>query len=182
MSQTEIRALRAEAGSLRSLLESLKLSVTDLRDRLELQEERGPAVSLSVLNERARPASVGSYTIIPSQVDSNPVTGDIVSASDHEARAELARGVGRFLRRCLDGDFRGTSGRSRLKLLSTLYLVLADFQGQALSPPLVVRDFATAARVCKHGSSCGRSIFVGFATDWEAKIASEEAGVNWPCI
>ena len=156
--------------------------MTDLRDRLEVQEERGLGESLSVVSERARPASTGSYSVIPSQAEAHLVTNDLVSSSDHEARAELARGVGRFLRRCLDGDLRGTSGRSRLKLTSTIYLILADFQGQVLSPPLVVRDFATAARVCKRGSSCGRSIFVGFATEWEAKIGCEEAGVNWPCI
>lgn len=53
-----------------------------------------------------------------------------VPASDHEARAELFVNIGPL----------------SFEVPANFLLILA--QGQVLAPPLVVRDFATVARVC----------------------------------
>ena len=45
-------------------------------------------------------------------------------------RTEVLEGVGRFLRRALDGAYRGSSGRDQLSLASRYYIVLADFEGR----------------------------------------------------
>ena len=45
-----------------------------------------------------------------------------------------------------------------------------------------VKEFGTVAQICKRGASCGESIFIGFATRWEAQLACEEAGIEWPGI
>ncbi len=103
-----------------------------------------------------------------------------MAAEDSEARAELARGIGAFLRRAAEGDFRGSSGRSRLNQPNRLYVIVKDYSGHRLPKVLVVKDFATCASICKRGPSAGSSVFVGFATEWEAKIALEEFGEEWP--
>lgn len=84
------------------------------------------------------------------------------------------------MRRALDGDFRGSSGRDKLRLASRIYVVLADFEGRSFNPPKVLKSFAEAKALCKRGSALGNSVFVGFAAQWEAKIAVKEAGLRWP--
>ena len=90
-----------------------------------------------------------------------------VAVGDHKGRAEVARGIGA----CFS---------SRLNLQNRLYVVLADYNGHKFSQPKVLHEFSSAAIFCKRGPSCGDTIFVGFATIWEAKLAVESAGLAWP--
>jgi hypothetical protein len=103
-----------------------------------------------------------------------------VAVGDHKGRAEVARGIGAYFRRCLEGDTRGSSGRRRLNLQNRLYVVLADYNGHKFSLPKVLHEFSSVAIFCKRGPSCGDHIFVGFATIWEVKLAVESAGLAWP--
>ena len=183
MSSSEIRALRAELEALRLSVEAVRESVQELRERLDLvsgEEEGAPRVGLR--GSPTRPSSVSGYSLVshtPSSAALSTQETHVIETADHEGRAALAKEIGRFLVRCLEGSNRGSSGRSRLKLQSRLYLILADYSGNRVDLR-VVRDFATASSICKRGPSCGQSIFVGFATEWEAKLACEEAGIAWP--
>ena len=95
-------------------------------------------------------------------------------------RLQLAREAGAFLRRCLEGDHRGTSGRSRLRLSSRVYILCRDREGRLYNPVSIHRSFSSICPLVKSGSCCGDSIFVGLPSVWEAKVAREAAGLLWP--
>ncbi len=177
------RALRAEIDSLRSSLEALRLEVRELGERvIELEgggrsllssPPRAPSVAASA---KAASVSTGHCTV----VSGSPSNNSVVGVDDTEGRAELAREIGDFIRRSLDGDFRGSSGRHKLRLPSRLYLVFADFYGNRVEPPRVIRSFAETATICKQGPEAGQSVFVGVASQWEARIILNQAGFEWP--
>ncbi|CAE7264901.1 unnamed protein product [Symbiodinium sp. CCMP2592] len=83
-------------------------------------------------------------------------------------RTAVAKEVGQFLRRALDGGHLRTSGRSALTLSSKYYIVLADFEGRRFSEPCVFSAFAPAKALCIRGPDKGQSIFVGSEGDEEA--------------
>ena len=85
-----------------------------------------------------------------------------------EERAHIAREVGQFLRRCLDGLPLKTSGRDRNPLRNRHYIVCQDFEGVRLSPPLITDRFEVVRARCKRGSELGRSVFVGLPSLWES--------------
>ena len=102
------------------------------------------------------------------------------SAITEEERREIARSIGAFFRRCLEGLSRGTSGRDRNPLQSRCYVVVADYKGQRFNPPLLFDQFSPVKELCKRGSATGSSIFCGFPAQWEAKLACEAAGLSLP--
>ena len=116
-----------------------------------------------------------SYSVVSSSAGRGAV-----ATEDTEGRVALAKEIGDFVVRSLDGQHRGSSGWSRLNLASRLYVIFADFEGVRFAPPRVVRTFAEAAALCKRGASCGAAIFVGFPSQWEARIAVERTGLVWP--
>ena len=65
-------------------------------------------------------------------------------------------------------------------LLSRVYVVLADFSGRKFDQPKVFERFSEVKDLCKRGPDAGSSVFLGFATQWEAKLAVKEAGFEWP--
>ena len=161
MSTREIAALRSE-------LEVLRLRVQVLEERLIAREAERPSPT----------ASAGSEGF--SVVTSAPGQSGYILAEDTEERLELAKVCGRFLRRAYSGVYRGTSGRDRLKLGSRVYVVLADFSGRKFDQPKVFERFSEVKDLCKRGPDAGSSVFLGFATQWEAKLAVKEAGFEWP--
>lgn len=163
MSASEVRALRAE-------LEALRLTVTSQGERIEELESQ---VKLLAAQEEEEFAVVGSES-------SRPVEPGLISSADKSGRARLAKECGQFLARAVAGTYRGSSGREKLKLANRIYVVLADFTGKKRTTPLVTDSFAEVKELCKRGSSCGASIFLGSATQWEAQLAVEEAGYTWP--
>lgn len=173
MSSQEVESLREEVALLRFEFEALRLTVDEL-----VEARAASAVRSAGGPSEAPPASVvasasgAASAFIP--------TSDIVATSDKEGRAELARHIGRFLRASFEGRRTGSSGRDRLQLRSRLYVALADYQGRRLPKPQVFREFASLAALCKRGPSVGDSVFVGFATEWEARLALEEGGFPWP--
>eukprot|EP00438_Fugacium_kawagutii_P018100 Skav210874 [mRNA] locus=scaffold1173:118408:120490:+ [translate_table: standard] len=91
-------------------------------------------------------------------------------------RREIAEGAGRFIKRSLNGDHRGTSGRERLRLQSRIYVLFRDHSGRCYNPVRVFETFSALQPLVKPRGDPGDSIFIGFPTKWEAKICSEEAG------
>ena len=114
MSNSEIRALRLE-------LEALRVQVNSQAERIAELEGRGSGVAppcrAPSSQSSSQDLSVGSFSLV-----SGPASASgIVDPEDHEARAKLAKDIGQFLRRALDSDFRGSSGRDRLRLVSRIF-------------------------------------------------------------
>lgn len=160
MSSREIDELRRQLAELRFEFEALRLEVSELR---------------RASGGTAYPSAASPAASVPT-----PASDSVVAPSDKEARAELARQIGRFLRSAYEGSPFGTSGRDRLSLRSRLYIALADYHGSKFRAPRLYREFSQVAALCKRGPSLGQSIFVGFATEWEARLALEEGRFDWP--
>ena len=183
MSLAETRALRAEISALRLVVEALEERVRELEDnrgcRVEGSEAGRSSAWVEVTEER-NPAEERAAVVLETGA-TTPAGGNIeVRADDTSGRLELARGCGRFLVRALAGDYRGGSGRDRLRLASRVYVILATFSGERCTPPKVLFNFGEVKKLCKSGPHCGRSVFLGFATQWEAREALQTAGYTWP--
>lgn len=97
-----------------------------------------------------------------------------------EFRREVARGVGDYFRRCLDGVNRTGSGRDRLNLQSRVYVCVRDVRGTLHNPVSVHHSWVSIRDLVKEGDFLGESIFAGFLTLWEAQLAVLQAGLDWP--
>lgn len=190
MSRAEVEDLREQLHALRVRVYSQEERIEELERQLgrqERQEERSESgyslVSRCFSAAGVQRPEAGERTRTEAErgerARTEAETG-LIAVHDHEARARLARDCGAFLRRALQGDFRGSSGRDRLKLGSNYYLICADFEGGECNPPLLCDRFAEVRAKCKRSSSCGRSVFLGFATKWELELALEEGGFSRP--
>ena len=171
MSDTEER-LVAEVEALRASVEALRLQVVSVDRRLREVENSDTAGSSAGYTVVSAPVGGASGAVLAG-------SGPIDPTSDSKRRL-LAEEIGHFLRRCVQGVFRGSSGRDRLALQSRLYIVIADYQGNIFDPPLFFSAFAPVRSRCKEGSCCGRAIFIGFATKWEARVALTAGGFSLP--
>ena len=182
MSAREIQELRASLDSLRSEFAALSTVVSELREQvshLSVQSDSEPWIPVQPESSSAQPASQASsagYSVITTE------SPPFIAASDKEGRAELARQIGRFFKDSVAGRYTGTSGRDRLQLRSRLYVALVDYHGVRFPKPKIYRDFdfSSLAAACKRGPSVGQSVFVGFATEWEPRLALEEVEFPWP--
>eukprot|EP00435_Cladocopium_sp_Y103_P020927 s3291_g5.t1 len=137
--------------------------------RVEESVQEGSASSFDLVTE----ADSSDRPAAEREPAASAASSSEVGTSDSRGRRLLAEEIGRFLRRAVQGEHRGTSGRDKLKLQNRIYVVLANFEGQIFEEPRVETSFAIVKSLCKRGADCGNSIFVGFATKWEARIALE---------
>ena len=74
---------------------------------------------------------------------------------------------------------RGSSGRDQLPQGSRFWIVLRDFEGRDLSPPLVFNHFSGAKELVKRGASLGNSVCIGLParSDVESVFASGGLGI-----
>ena len=116
----------------------------------------------------------------PRRTSTTPLSSS--SALEHQEleRRAAAISVGRFLRRCLNGEPRGESGRSRISLPSTVYILCRDFEGRCYDPPHLHYSYGSINPFVKRGGRFGDSVFVGLPSRWEAKLSVETAGLLWP--
>ena len=170
MGSRDTRRLRIE-------IEEIRNTVHTLLERLAvLEDEVGEVEQASREEQRSRVASSSaSFSRISSVSSAVPV-----EPSDHLGRQALAQQIGQFIRRALAGEPLGSSGRDRLSLQNRCYLIFAEYEGNQLQPPVFTKQFAEVKGRCKRGSDCGRSIFIGLATAWEAVVVVEEAGCDLP--
>ena len=68
-------------------------------------------------------------------------------------RLVTAREAGLFLRRCLEGVVRGTSGRDRIRLPSKIYILARDITGKVYNPVQIYYHFSHLRSLVKSGSS-----------------------------
>ena len=179
----------SEVEVLRGALEGLRLQVASLDRRVrDLEAPRvvpagvysqASVSGASQTSSRAVPSSRPLPSASSHRSTAAPVVGAI-EAQDLDARTRLAAQIGAFLRRGASGQHRGTSGRDRLRLPSVCYLVVVDYEGNHLSPPGYFTSFGPVRGLCKRGSQCGASVFVGLPSTWEAIVALGAGGFELP--
>ena len=112
----------------------------------------------------------------PVQAPISPQARDPIS---WEERDQIARGIGAWIRRCLDGVPRQSSGRDRIPLQSRYWVVVKSITGEVYNPPLVFNCWYRAKSLVKRGSLTGDSIFFGVPSQREASTAILAAGLQW---
>lgn len=190
----EVAVLRLEVATLREDLASLENEVRRLRQslaglRAEASAEASFAGSVSQISEGERSssythvgvptgpaASVRSWGSTGGPSTSAPLITAGVSWTDREA---VCRGIGEWVKRCLAGLPRGTSGRDRIPLQSRFWVVVRGIDNQVHDPPLVFTNWTAAKRLVKIGDQTGDAIFYGVPSKTEAKITVEAAGLSW---
>ena len=143
-------------------LASLRLQVQELQARLESGSSQ---TEFEVISSVASPASTGAAAL---------------GADLPEARVQAAEQIGRWIRRALDQQRRGLSGREKVDLASRLYIVVRDISGNTFNPPKVFDTWSGAKHLVTLDRQYGDSIFVGFPSKAEARIALGVAGLQIP--
>ena len=108
-----------------------------------------------------------------------PVRALSASISDEE-RSTIAREIGHFFSRALSGAHRGPSGRSQNPLASRVYVVCRGADGTVFDPPRLYHTLGAARTVCEDRGQLRDSVFCGFPSLWEAKLACQTAGLRPP--
>lgn len=187
----EVASLRLEVATLREDLASLESEVRRLRQslvglRAEVSAEASLAGSVSQISEGDRSSSytqVATPTAPGASVRSSGSTRPPVSAAclgrvvlswaDREA---VCRRIGEWVRRCLEGQFRGPSGRDRIPLQSRFWVVARAIDNTEYYPPLVFSNWSSAKTLVKIGAQTGDSIFYGVLSKREAQISVDLFG------
>lgn len=182
MSRAEIEELRLQISALRVRVFAQEERIEELERRVG-EGQRTPSSSVAPSEVQRAPPSevgsgVGSYSLLSGSACGSG-TGP-VTTEDHEGRVHLAKQCGCFLRRALQGDFRGSSGRDRLRLPSRHYVVAKSFEGEVFEPVRIFDSFTQVRAVCKRDFSCGQAVFLGFATKWELRLALEAGEFTRP--
>lgn len=176
-----------EVLELRETVRDLTRKVERLTDRvLALERERRGAGSYSFVNSESRarsPESVAAeapvvtQSIIVPQVSERSVASGEQSWSERES---IAAEVGRFLRRSLEGQFRGRSGRERIRSNSAFYIVVRDANRVVTTHPVRIFTRYTAVKALCHreGVLFGDCIFVGLPTLREVDCCLSAAGFS----
>lgn len=89
-----------------------------------------PDLGQGVLSPLVEPASTSSRRSSPG------------AAPTEAERRSAAIAIGQFLRRSLAGDHRGESGRSRISLPSTIYILVRDIRGRQYNPVRIYYSFS----------------------------------------
>ena len=180
--------MSSELAILRRELRSLQVEVGLLRERVDRQAERIEELESErgyLVVDRASSAGVPSRDPgdAPS-VTCTPPSKDLPfdeDEADWNLRARIAKEIGIWLKRSLDGERVGASPRSLIEHKSRIYILIRDIKGNLFTKP--ARIFRTWGSLKPHveaGGSFGDSIFIGVPSQKEALIAVTEGGFSWP--
>ena len=181
--------LLTELQSLRLDLAALTSRVLALESRLESREDFStPVRSPLVVNYTGHTGSPTIPVFPPFPSAAGPVVEEggqfpefpSGPTSLEDRRRRIAEEAGQFLQRSLSGDFRGGSGRDKIREGSTIYVLVKDYGGRTYNPVRVFESFTQLKPHVKRGSDCGNSIFIGWPTKLEAQICVRSAGLGWP--
>ena len=131
---------------------ALTLEVHSLKERVMVLEQQLPTNS-------ARSSS--SFSVVdppPSERHSNTPPQRGAGYCVGSDREQLAREIGRWLRRALEGHPRGPSGRDQIKLASRFYVVCRDIDGVVHNPPCCLRPGERRRPCAPSGRTWGRSL------------------------
>lgn len=181
----ENRLLREELRELREDFRRLTLRVDRQADQIsELSASVVSSVAASQISARDFEAEASSILEEPSASDQDQLRSRVLGTAGGYSwpeREAVAREVGAFLKRCLNGENRGSSGRDKLKgLQSRIYVVVRDKEDRVFNPVRLVKSFAEVRALCHRGEGWGDSIFVGLPSQAEAAVAVSAAGLGWP--
>lgn len=124
--------------------------------------------------------SIGGFEVVSEEPASAPASGPVVTGFSSD-RIRISRGIGHWLRRCLDSENRGSSGRDQIPLQSKFYLVARDVKLVNHNPPLVFTSWREAKPHCQVAGSPGiDSIYVGLPAQQDVWIVAEAAGLVVP--
>ena len=150
---------------------SLAREVEALREEVHLLTQRVRALELVASAQPSQRGGSGSAAGYPSGT-----TGSALAPE----RLAAAKEVGQWIVRCLAKQHRGLSGREKITQASRYYLVVKSFDGEVYDPPLLFTTWReTAVKVSPAGQP-GDSIYVGFPTHEECRLALREAGLSLP--
>ena len=175
MSDRELQELKKELRLLRDQVASLQLRVSELEGFEVVSYPSGyPSQAASPTGFDPAEASSASR--------STAATSEEASGNQSwEFRLEVAREIGAFLKRAVEGRALGSSGRHKLSLKSRLYIIVKDRSGILYTNPVKIeRTWRSARALVEKEGSFGDSIFVGLPSEREAKEAVLEAGFHWP--
>ncbi|CAK9010282.1 Ankyrin-3 [Durusdinium trenchii] len=180
-----------DLSALRKDLEALqdRVSVLEAQARSSRDSTPSTVVPVTVNYTQSGPAdSAPSVSVLgPTQLPEAPTPGltpgGRITASQYteEYRRSIAQDIGDYFRRCLSGTNRGPSGRQQISLPSKVYILVRDLSGRLYDPVQVHHSFGSIRALVRDGDYLGDSIFVGFPTQWEARVAVERAGLHWQC-
>lgn len=169
-----VKSLRDQVQELSITVAELQIKNEELADRVAELEAKNSSTSeqYELVSNLSTTKSCAS---VPAKL---PLSAS--SESLEPARIECAQQVGSWLRRCLAGQHRGSSGRDRVKLQNKVYLVVRDKDHRIYNPPLVLHSWVETKGLVWCGRSPGESIFVGLPSLKEARIAISAANLEVP--
>lgn len=187
------------SGALLAEVQQLRQDLAALTSRvLALESQSGPLHGSPITVNYSSPVHSVELPPFPS---SSPAGGYPLGASPDTLRAstssvaisacgfppteaeryQVAEELGAFLRRSLDGDHRGPSGRDKIKLSNRLYILCRDINGQVYNPPRLFKSFTALKPLVKDSAGqCKDSVFIGVPSQWEARIVIRSAGLEVP--
>lgn len=162
---SQVASLQASFEALQLQVESLRAEVSTLQERLSTVESRTFAEDFVVVSEVATPGTAA---------------GSEAGYRVGSQREAIAAEVGQWIRRALNGQRRGLSGREKISQGSRYYLVFKDFDCGVHNPPILFTSWSNCkTRVTRSGQS-GDSVYVGLPTQEEARIVCRAAGCSTP--
>ena len=168
-----------EVEELRRKIFDLEVLVHSLQDRIEVLEGEKISDSFNLgrgENDSRSASARASLAASPGKVDQLGSRASCEGPSWAE-REDIAQGIGQFIKRALQGDYRGGSGRDRLKLASKYYLIFRDRDGLTSLRPVRIETSFKAVKDCCFAKSkvADQSVFVGVPSLREAGIVVSEA-------
>jgi hypothetical protein len=178
----EVRYLRGEVRRLRRLVDDRDSRSDGSQRSSRAYSEGSFSLVEREFNENAsRSRSDTPCTEPASAAGSDPGrTGSTRTPQSWLEREGICDEIAEFIKRSLDGDHRGASGRDRLRLPSRIWLVFRDYEGLHYKPVRVCRSWQSCKDLVKRGDGAGESIFVGLPSEREACRVAERSGVGWP--
>lgn len=170
---TASQYLSEEVEHLRSLVKSLSLRVADLEARAEFEVVRdsfSEGVKSEIEKRREEERVLAAGGLRP--------TAALPEVSPGSDRLKILQGIGKWIRRALNGSRSGPSGRDQLREASEVYLVCQSFSGVRFSPAKIFGSWRAAQKVVKQHHSLGESIFVGLPSAQDAEVVSIWAGLE----
>lgn len=159
----------AEVDLLRRGLELLRVEVEELKETVRSLQERLSSVESRTPQEE--------FELLPS------VSGTTVTEAGYTVGSErqaIAREIGVWIRRALQGLRRGLSGRERISQSSRYYLVFRDFDLAVHDPPLLFTSWAACKVVVIQRGQQGDSLYIGLPTREECRIVCTSASCSLP--
>lgn len=167
----------------RAEFESALVTIGELQSHLAALQARVTALEGSAGYISGAPQETDFEVVTGGRGDQTPTSTAAAStgADLPPHRVSVAQGIGAWIRRALRGEQRGNSGRDLVNLASRIYVGAQDSQNNQFNPPRVFNCFREVKSLCSNSSGdFGNSIFVGFPSKTEARIAVVAAGLIVP--